>query len=254
MRRSIVVPMLFIAAMFLSVGVTNGSESDELREKAKMVKKEAAERAKAGRGEEAEKLARKAAELMEAAERLEGKGPKGPKPESAGDRIRVEKFRGLLKDMVDKERRMKESGASEKDLDEIRERIAKAKAEFAQSGFPRRFGGLKGPGPFGPALPEMMAKLEETGRRIKHLRTAAENLREAGADDLARDVMEKAEQMEREAREAKMRFTKEKEHPPAPKMGPFGGPLLEMRQEIDRLRAELNELRQRVKELEQAKK
>lgn len=254
MLKSIVVPMLFIAALFLSVVATNGSESDELREKAKMVKKEAAELAKAGRVEEAEKHARKAAELMEAAERLERERPKGPKPESPGDRIKVAKFPGILKDLMDKERRMKESGASEKDLDEIRGRIAKAMAEFARAGFHWRFEGPKEPRPFGPPASEMMAKLEETGRRIKHLRTAAENLRAAGSDDLGRDLMEKAELMEREAREAKMRFTKEEEHRPGPKMGPFAGPFQEMRQEIERLRAELNELRQRVKELERAKK
>jgi phage shock protein A len=141
---------------------------------------------------------------------------------------------------------MKESDAPEKDMAEIRERIAKAKEELA-----RRVEGLKWAGPSGHPTPEAMAKLEEMGRRIKHFRTAAENLREAGAHDVAKELMEKAEHMEREAREAKMRLTKEGDDRPGPKMGPLAGPLQEMREQIERLRAELNELRQRVKELEQ---
>jgi hypothetical protein len=200
-------------------------------------------------------------------------GPKGPGPEK-------EKVHGILKDLVEKERRMKESGASEKDMDEIRQRIAEAKEEFARSGFPRRFegpkghgpfgppmagfggpgfprpfAGFKGPGPFGPPMPDMMAKLDETGRRIQHFRTAAENLKAAGADDLAKDLMEKAEHMEREARQSKMRLTKEGEPRPGPKMGPL--PMMqfqEMRGDIGRLRAELNELRQRVNNLERGRK
>lgn len=245
MGRFVFVPVLTVAALLLTVSLARASESDELRERAQAVKKEAAELAKAGRGEEAEKLARKANELLEAAERLEGKGPKGLRPE-------FEKLRGLFKNLVEKERQMKELGAPEKEMAEIRERIAKAKEELARSGLHWRFEGPKEPRPFGPPASEAMAKLEETGRRIKHFRTAAENLREAGANEIAKELMEKAEHMEREAREAKMRLAKEGEHRPGPKMGPL--PMMqfqEMRAEIERLRGELNELRQRVKELEQ---
>lgn len=270
-----------------------GSESDELRQRAMAAKKEAAELAKAGRGEEAEKHARKATELLEAAERLERERPKEPKP-AASDRGKEEKFPARLRELVEKERRMRESGASEKDLKEIREQIAKARAEFGRARGERSFGGPRGPGmvgppmrgfgpgfkaagwtppghgfgpgfgpppgafqgppPFGPPRPEMAAKVEETGRKLQHLRAAAMNLRAAGLEDMAKQVAEKAEHLEREAREAKARLAKEAEQRPGPMMGPGAGPMAEMRKEIDRLRAELSELGRRVKELERAKK
>ncbi len=100
----------------------------------------------------------------------------------------------------------------------------------------------------------MMAQLEETGRRIKHFRIAAENLHAAGADDLARQLMEKAEIMERESREAKNRMMEEAERRRGPEGGAIPAQLEEVRQELRKLRAELDELRQRVKELDRPRR
>ena len=102
--------------------------------------------------------------------------------------------------------------------------------------------------------PDMMAKLEETGRRIKHFRIAAENLHAAGADDLAKQLMEKAEIMEREAREAKMRMMEEAERHVGPEMGGIPAQIEELRREVGRLREEMKELGQHVKELERARR
>jgi phage shock protein A len=98
----------------------------------------------------------------------------------------------------------------------------------------------------------MMANLEEAGRRIKHLQMAAENLHAAGADDLARQVMEKAEAIEREAREAKMRMMEEAEPRGGPEMGGIRTQIDELRREVGRLREEMRELGRHVKELERA--
>lgn len=304
MHRSIMMSLGFVGALFLWVGVVNSSEIDELREKARIARQEAAELAKAGRKEEAEKHARKAAELMETVERLERERPKGPKPDG-GDREKRDKFPARLAELMEKARRMRESGASEKDLKEIREQIAKARAEFgwargerpfrgphgpgvfgppmrgfgpglgagfappmygfgpgfgagfgpAMHGFGPGFGpspgAFRGPGPFGPPRPEMVGKLDETGRKIHHLRAAAMNLRAAGLEDMAKQVAEKAEHLEREA---KARLAKEVAGHPGPMTGPGRDPLAEMRKAIDRLQAEISELGRRVKELEGVKK
>jgi len=319
MRKSIVLLLGSVVALFVWVGAIRGSESDELRERAKSVKKEAAEAAKAGRGEEAEKLARKAAELTEAAERSQRDRPKEKKA-GADDRGKWEGFRARLRELIEKERRMRESGTSEKDLKEIREQIAKARAELGWPGGGWRFGGprgpgmfgpptrgfgqgfgagfgpprhgfgpgfgprfgppmhgfgrefgpgfwpgfapgfgppfgaFQGPGPFGPPRPDMVAKPEDAGRKIRHLRAAAMNLRAAGADDLAKQVLDKAERMERELRESKMPSGKEPEGRPKPALGPLAGLGPELHQAIERLRAEIKELDRRVKQLEQAKR
>jgi polyhydroxyalkanoate synthesis regulator phasin len=245
MRKSIFVPVLIATAFFLTASATFGSEADELREKAKMAKQEAAELKKLGRTEESGKLARKAKELLEAAERLEEKGPKVSEEE-------IEKLQGRLKDLLDKQRRMKEARAPERDLAEIRERIVKTGRELdgLRGAFKRQVEGRKGPGPH----PEMMVKLEEAGRRVKHLRIAAENLHAAGAADLAREIMEKAEAMEREAREAKMRTMEEAKHRGGPDMGGVPAQIDELRREVGRLREEMKELGQHVKQLERARK
>ncbi len=151
MHRSIFVMLGLVGALFLCVGTVLGAESDELRARARAAKKEAAELAKAGRGEEAEKHARKATELLEAAERLERERPKGPKP-ADGEQGREERPLARFRELMEKERRMRESGASEKDLKEIREQIAKAKAEFGRARGERPFGGPRGPGAFGPPM------------------------------------------------------------------------------------------------------
>jgi hypothetical protein len=247
MRKSIFVPVLIATAFLLTASATFGSKAEEVREKAQAMKRKAVELKERGRVQAAEDLARKAAERAEAADRLEGKRPKVSEQE-------IEKLHGHLKDLLDKERRMKESRAPERDLAEIRERIAKTEQELdgLRAAHKKQVEGRKGPGP--DPMPEMMAKLEEAGRRIKHLRIAAENLRAAGAADLAKQIMEKAEIMEREAREAKMRLMVEAEHRGEPEMSGIPAQIEELRREVERLREEMKELGQHVKELERARK
>ena len=152
MRKSICVPVLIATAFLLTASASFGSEADELREKAQAMKREAVQLKERGRVQAAEDLARKAAELAEAAERLERKPPKVSEEE-------IEKLHGHLKDLLDKERRMKEARAPERDLAEIRERIAKTERELdgLRAAHKKQVEGRKGPGPH--PMPEMMAKL-----------------------------------------------------------------------------------------------
>jgi hypothetical protein len=239
MRNLVVVPIVMAVALLLTVAATRSSESDQVRDRAKMLQKEAAELTKAGRSGEAEKVAQKANELSKAAEALEDN--RSPTLEQ-----NIEILQGNLKDLLDMERRMKESGTSEKDLAGVRQRVVHTERELdlLRRAHRRELGARKGVGPMDRPMPEMMAGLEEAGRRINHLRAAAENLRVAGVDDLARNLMEKAEMMEREVREAKMGMLKDAER----------REVEELRREIGRLRDELSEVRQRIKELERGKK
>ncbi len=101
----------------------------------------------------------------------------------------------------------------------------------------------------GELLLEFRAQAEKlgiAGRRIHHLRVAAENLKLAEAHDLAHQLMEKAEAMEREVHEAKRRLAAEM-HAAHERYGEQGPDVVwELKEEIERLRAEVNELRQKV--------
>jgi hypothetical protein len=243
--RKIIVLVAALVALFTVAPRLIASEADELREKAQAMKREAAELKERGHVKAAEDLTRKAAELAEAAERLKGNRPKVTEEE-------IEKLHGHLKDLLDKERRMKEARAPEKDLAEIRERIIKTERELdgLRGAFKRQIEAKKGPG----FHPEMIAKLEEAGRKIKHLRIAAENLHAAGADDLARQLLKQVDEMERAAREAKMRMMEEAKHRGGPEMGGIPAQIEELRREVGRLREEMKELGQHVKELERARR
>ena len=140
------------------------SEPQELREKAQMAKQKAAELKKLGRADKAEEVARKAMELLETAERLEGKCAGVSEQE-------IDKLRGHLRELLDKECQLKDSGASEDDLAGVREQIAKTERELGrlQAG-PRKQPGQRGK-PWPGQLPkdEAMATLGDAGRRITHV-------------------------------------------------------------------------------------
>ena len=87
-------------------------------------------------------------------------------------------------------------------------------------------------------------RLEAVARRIHHIRVAAENLKLAEAHDLAHQLMEKAEGMERELREGKQRLAAEMQKLQGVKDGPEI--VRDLRAENERLRSEINELRQKV--------
>src|SRR5688572_19963560 len=67
-------------------------------------------------------------------------------------------LKGHLNQLLEKQSRMKASGASEEELAGMRQRVVMAEREL---------------------------RVESAGRKVKHFRAAAEHLRQVGADDLA---------------------------------------------------------------------
>lgn len=250
-----------LASMVLAVYVTTtawASEADELRAKAKAVQHEAEVLAKEGRKEEAEKLFRHVKELLANADKHEVKSPK------SSDRD-IDELHQQLKAIAEKEE-YAEKAKDKEALAELRKHRANIERDLAER---REHHGRKiAPKHVGKHSPEMPEKLQEAARRLNHLHVAIENLRAAEMPDLAAQLAEKAEHMERELHQAHDQFANEqpspeKEKPVKPKhieppmkklqpesklkSAPGHAPIDELREELHRLRAELNELREQIK-------
>jgi hypothetical protein len=130
----------------------------EARERLENMKREIQELRSAGRVEEAERLEREVHQLMQ---RFAGAGPQLP-PE-----VR-ERLNNLRQEIA----KLREAGENDK----------AAELEREARGIMAQFGG-------GPS---------EGMRRLQHLRIAAENLQAAGMPELARQVMERIEDLQRE--------------------------------------------------------
>lgn len=221
-------------------GVLLASEADELRERARAMRKEAAVLAERGNNGEAKRLEREAVKLLEAAERLElktkGHGEKEDRPDIDKE---IRHLKERLHDLLAKERKLKEVNAPERELAEVREQIAGMERELHALHARHR-----GKGEIPPEFRLRVEKLEATTRRIHHLRVAAENLKLAEAHDLARQIMDKAEALERDAQVAKKQLAAEIHKVHTREHGP--DVIRELRDEIERLRAEVKELRQKV--------
>lgn len=234
-----------VVFLLLAPGLA-ASEADELRDKGRRAKQEALELKRVGRTEESGKLARKAAELLEAAERMGDRDPRGLERE-------MDKLHEHLKALRDKERRLKESHGSDEDLAAVRRDALETEQKLARlkAAFERQVRQEERPLPGEPSR-DAAARLQEMGRRIEHMRIAAEHLHEAGAHDLAGQLMQKADAIEGEARETKRRLSADQ----APCFGPgpaefrgIIGQIEELRREMDRLRDELDYLRRQIKEM-----
>lgn len=246
------------------------SEADELRAKAKAVQREAEVLAKEGHKEEAEKFFRHVKELLIAAEKQDVKSPKSSERE-------IDELHEQLKAIVEKEE-YAEKAQDKQALAELRKHRANIERELAE--LREHHEPKSGRKPTSKHSPEMTEKLQEATRRLKHLHVAIENLRAAEMPDLAAQLSEKAEHMERELHQAHEQFAKERPSPEkhadsskrpeflkegkpvAPKhieppmkkfqpelklkSAPGHAPVDELREELQRLRAELNELRQQI--------
>jgi hypothetical protein len=197
MQRITLSGMILGLLLSCSSGVVRASQVDELREKAKAMRKEASALAEQGDKEQAEKLEKESMKLLEAAERME----------------RKDRERGEKRDRPD----------IDKEVRTLKDRL---KAELP------------------PEYRPQAERLEAVARRIHHIRVAAENLKLAEAHDLAHQLMEKAEVMERELQEGKQRLAAEMQK----RQGVHDAPEIvrDLRAENERLRSEINELRQKV--------
>jgi hypothetical protein len=236
---------MILGLALLGGGALWASESDELRARARAMRKEAAVLAERGDKDKAERLEREAVQLIEAAERMEMKarerGDKAERGDRPGNDLDVQRLKERLQDLLAKEKAMRKAQAPEKELAAIKEQIAgtEQKLKSVQSRQPG-----PGPGKIPPQFQAQAEKLASASRSIHHLRVAAENLKMAEAHDLARQLMDKSAAMERELEEAKKQLAAEIQKTQGADRGSEA--IRELKQENERLRAEIRDLRQKL--------
>ena len=196
---------LILALVICGGTALQASEADELRDKAMAFREAASVLAERGQDEAAERLEREVRELLREADRRSDQARRDiPRGE-------IEREIGYLKerlqDLLARERELRERDAPERERAEVREQIARTERELAalRERHDRR-------GEPGPEFEDQARKIEEAARRLHHIQVAAENLKAAGVHDLAMKLMEKAEIMERDLREAKERLAREMGH------------------------------------------
>ncbi len=215
--------MIFIklgATIFAFLALTSfvwASESDELREKAKAMQREAAELAKEGHKDEAINLKRRAVTMFEDAMRLQ-QGHMGQRhPEIMKLKQWLEKLRQEEKLLLD------EAGAGER-LADVRREAKQIEAELGHlSQRPQH---------------EQAAPHEDISRRLEHMRIAVEHLNHAGMHDVAEHVTQRAEATERELHEHQKRKGGDVMHEIMKQLD-------ELRHDVGRLRNEVSELREK---------
>jgi DNA repair exonuclease SbcCD ATPase subunit len=217
-------------------GVLVASEIDALRARAKVLHSETSLLTDRGDMEKATKLKKEAVNLLEEAQRLELEG-KGPE-KAVNDKV-ARHLKEHLQDLLAMERKLTKAKASDKELGEVRKQIAGTERKL-DSVRARKSGMAKFPLEVRPQV----EKLEAASRRIHHFRVAAENLKLAEAHDLARELIEKAEAMEREVNEAKAHLATQMQNRHGGEQGL--DVVRELRAEVERLRAEVKELRKQV--------
>ncbi len=227
MKRLPFLGLLFGLSLLAYCGMLFASEANELRKKALAIKKEAALLAERGNTEEAEHLFREAKRLFVTADQLDSK-------ESYKH---ADQLRKKLQDLQAMERKLRETKIPEAARAEIRENIIRTQRELDMIQMHAKI-------TVRPEFREHAEKLDVATRRIHHLRVAAQNLKMAEANDLAAELMKRAEAMEREVHEARKRLTAEIQKARGPEPGE--DIVRELRAEVERLRAEVRELRQRL--------
>ncbi|MDE2509035.1 MAG: hypothetical protein KGM43_17655 [Planctomycetota bacterium] len=200
---------------------------DEPRDQARSHRKEAAAQSERGGAE--------AREPDREAQRRE------PQSRQAQPNPDLERELGQLKerlhDLLARQKKLSEADALERERAEVRERIAGTEREL--HAVSERLDTLRRPR---PDFEAQVRRIEEAARRIHHIRVAAENLKAAEVHDLAMKLMEKAELMERDLREAKERLAEEMHRPGD--HDPRTAEIQELRRRNERLQAEIRELRQ----------
>lgn len=237
MRRTVLSGVMLGLCLFCLNRVLVASEADELRERAKAMRKEA------------EHLQRESVELLEAAERMELKSKERreredhPGSDTEVRQVKQQFLKERLRDLLAQEQQIKArfiGPTHDKMLDEVRQQIAEAERELDQVRS-RHAEPMER-----PEIRAQVEKLEIAGKRIKQMRIAAEHLQAAEQHDLAHEVMKKAEAMERDVHAAKERLAAEIHEARGHREDQMPNIVRELREEIERLRAEVKELSKRI--------
>jgi len=239
-----------LCAFGLVTALVASAEDKALRERAHELLQKAEQFAEKGRVQEAEKLHHEAEKLLKAS---------GSAADERPDDVerQIDTLHQHLKALHEKQRQLEKSGGNEDALAEIREHREAVEQKLGKLQELHKRGDARNrePGADKHAKGNPHPELEEGGRRLKHMRVAIENLHAAGAHDLAEELTDRANAMERELREAREHLANEAhahehakpEHPKADKKHP-GDPVEDLRREVQQLRAELKELRQVILE------
>jgi hypothetical protein len=235
---STVIKSLAIAILLLtSLSAATGADEHPLMEAV-------AELRQNGRVQEAEKL--EAAVMAKIAAR------KAQSAEADAHARVAQKLNERLLDLLTAEREFsKEPGADAKRT-EIREQVEKIRRELEEMSRPHARN-------LPPEVIEQTEKLERAGRRLHHLRVAAENLKAAEMHDMAHAVMEKAGHLEKEVHAQKEELAHairnhhrgESGHPPE---HVAHEEMNHLRQEVEALRRELKEAHQSLDKLRERAK
>lgn len=234
MRFATLARLVLSAVVLASNGFVIADEAEELKARARAVKSEAAQLLENGHKEEAEKLFQESKELMARAMELSGK-----KPDHGSENPDIAHLKERLQDLRAAREKAEAAKAPEQELHKLREQISGAERKLGELMKRHQKPDLP------PQHREQAEKLEQTSRRIRHVRMAAENLKAAEMHDMAHDLMNRADAMEKELQAAKEEFAQAmKAHAPEK-----SEEIHKLRNENEHLRAELNELRKAVEEL-----
>ena len=218
----------------------NASEADELLERAKAIRKKAAATT--------EQAKESSARMLEAAERLEYQAKGGGEPgERSGLETKSRQLKERLQDLMAKERQLRESNASDPQLADVRAEISEIEQNLRGihtknsdhvnhrefHGIPREFR-------------QQAEKIEATSRRIHRIRVAAENLKQAEIHDLAHQLTETAESMEKEVQRAKQQLANEMHKPNGQQNEHGPDAIQELRNENERLKQIIKELTRKI--------
>jgi len=207
------------AFLFLTAFVS-ASESDELREKAKAMQREAAELAEHGHKEEATNLKRNAMAMLKEAEHLDRGGLDERHPEIIKLRLHLAKLRQQEKNLED----VAETAGGEERLDAIRREAQEIENNLRHM--------------LHESHDEQGGPHDDIARRLEHMRIAVEHLNHAGLHDIVEHVAERAEATERDLHEHRQTQGGDVMHEIMKQLG-------ELRHEVRRLRNEVSELKER---------
>jgi DNA repair exonuclease SbcCD ATPase subunit len=243
MRFATPASLVLSAVVWASTGFSKADEAEELKTRARVVKSEAAQLLENGHKEEAEKLFQESKELMARAMELSGKKGRDHGPENP-DLIHLKE---RLQELRAAREKAEAANAPEREIRELREQISGTERKFAE--LMKRHQKPEIPAPHR----ERVEELEQAARRIRHVRMAAENLKAAEMHDMASELMNHAEAMEKDLHAAKEELAHAMNASKKAHRSDVGDEIQQLRNENEHLRAELNGLRKAVDELREAK-
>lgn len=204
----------------------------ELRERAVAMRREAAELLAKGHDEESNKLTKESMILLEKARHVASQNEKEEGHQHSEAAVLRERLEDLKVALV----KAREASASEQEVHSLEEQLQQTKKHLMEVSKGPKAGATED-----QERQERNKKLELAMRRVRHLHMAAENLKAAEMHDMAHEIMQKAEAIERDVHAAREEErARHRQH----SEGEVADEMRELRQENERLRNALKELQE----------